>query len=403
MLDTLHPTDARLIYIMLGMMLENETKDYIWPNLICKAAQLACTGDMDIITTILIGLLGEAGALKRAARGNFKGVASGIAPLDMVIAILKKSEFSKVDLGHAMVAAADSGQADVVSYLLGLENGPSANFARSVLSLIDEGSALVAAATNGYVDIVVMLLECKKEPRVSANCQSGRAFMYAAKNGHMDVVTTLLNCPYNPPETDCNYGAAISGSARNGHIDMVFFLLGWKGRYAYTPYILKQVLHGAAEEGRFDMVKRILDEFDNYEFNRFDALYAAACNGHIQIVKLLYKSKGVLKDRCYGHLLSSAASCGHLEIVNLLLNVKDIPIDERNYDGAFIIAAYEGQLQIVRRFLDHTEVMRFLLEWKDHAPHAHDRIGTALEIAKSHEWDDMIKILEGLCPHPSHG
>ena len=88
---------------------------------------------------------------------------------------------------------------------------------------------------------------------------------------------------------------------------------------------------------------------------RFTALYRAAQNGYLEIVKLLLDKgadpNAITKDNCTA--LQTAAERGYREIVELLLD-KGANLDDRMGNGktALHLAAENGRREIVELLLD---------------------------------------------------
>ncbi|KAF2443392.1 ankyrin, partial [Karstenula rhodostoma CBS 690.94] len=176
-------------------------------------------------------------------------------------------------VGHALEAACERGQTEVVRALLrwgadvGFEGGRG-------------GSALVIAARKGYTkyeDMARMLLESGAD----ANISGARWFHplnLAAYSGNKAIVHLLLKHGSNPSARGPVYGDnALQAAVQSGSIDMVRVLLRHGAETKGSGAL--QAACGAVypHEGNLCMVKLLLD----YGADPNDESDAYACTGYI--------------------------------------------------------------------------------------------------------------------------
>ena len=206
-------------------------------------------------------------------------------------------------------------------------------------------TAISAAAANGHVQVVLFLIA--KGARLAT--KGVTPLHRAAENGHMDVAHTLLKVGQDramahlpsvlhPPQLvgvlDSEGETPIQRAARNGHADVVQLM------FEYVPLSKDKWLLATATE--------------TAEFREFikegTALYLAAANGHIAVVKLFYAHMD--DDGTQGHKANAflaAAKGNHIELVQWLLENGDGTEDQSD---ALRVAVGKGYQHLAHLFLN---------------------------------------------------
>lgn len=188
--------------------------------------------------------------------------------------------------------------------------------------------AIRAASRNGCLDALKLLVE-----RGATIAPDDEDMVYeAAKNGHPAIITYLLD-----QGVQCDKEVALSLATLNGKAEAVRLLLSMgTDVHAFD----EEPLQNAALSGSCDTLRIIIDAGVNFRINDDMALRSAASAGHYDNVVFLLE-KGT--DTCtYDDLLVDAAAGGHVEIVSLCLERGG-----RN-DLALYRAAEEGHLAVVK-------------------------------------------------------
>ncbi|KAI7467228.1 hypothetical protein KC351_g14133 [Hortaea werneckii] len=195
--------------------------------------------------------------------------------------------------GHALQAACDRGNIDLVELLL--ESGADVNAQGGYY-----GSALTAASFKGYIDIVELLLRKGAKPNGPGHKTFGNALQAASLEGHVNVVELLM----------------VKGADLHAQ----------GGRY-------NNALHAASVEGYAEVVELLLRSGANVNAQGGEygnALQAAAVGGHRKVVSgLLIAGANVnAQGGDYGTALQAAKCEKHEEIVNMLLAAGAVPMED---------------------------------------------------------------------------
>eukprot|EP00798_Chlamydomonas_sp_ICE-L_P026242 gene26242-biopygen11176 len=86
-------------------------------------------------------------------------------------------------------------------------------------SLDESEEALVSVAQSGQADLVRYLLHAPQQHAVHADCQDGLALVAASEHGHIEVVSMLLDDPQHAVHADCQDGRALVLAAHGGHTE----------------------------------------------------------------------------------------------------------------------------------------------------------------------------------------
>lgn len=161
--------------------------------------------------------------------------------------------------------------------------------AKAVWSLLYDGADAYAADTNGLT-----------------------AFELALRRGHLETVDTLMCWP-------------------GMRADMALRLASWEGHLPIVKSLCKRMyevdeaLQLAAKRGHLDIVVYLLDEltrgtFDNMKQATLDAFHFACVEGHVDIVKSLLGTWGLVEwnPRINPTAVQLATMHGHEEVVSVL-------------------------------------------------------------------------------------
>ena len=252
------------------------------------------------------------------------------------------------------------------------------------------GNALQAAAAGGHSDIINLLLENKPPAVVSTpGGHYGSALMAAVCCGSKEAVSALLEDEANPSLRDKIRGtplekAAGMGRAGKGVVEVLMEYeakadLSRKGDGVH-------ILHQAAMFGMDELVKYCLEngcqidmvttEIPDYNwkarflwFPREMTPLALACaEGHKSAVKILLERGAPFEeDRPFSAPLWAAACQGHAEIVDLLVTefrdkhseedtieyIDPLPDPDAAHDSMLYIAVSSDNADVVKVLLDH--------------------------------------------------
>lgn len=175
--------------------------------------------------------------------------------------------FCNAESGDALSLAARHGHVDAVKSLLRYANPLDA-----------DSRPLYEASLHGHPDVVFQLLLCS-----DAKVRGSRALIAACKEGHLEVVKHLL--PFSSKIQCAQQG--LKAAAEQNHEAVVKFLIGAGLPDPEDTYSLG--LNIAAAKGHAPLVRILLWAIVRTGFSPRDfgqaALFAAAKNGHVEVVK----------------------------------------------------------------------------------------------------------------------
>jgi hypothetical protein len=175
--------------------------------------------------------------------------------------------FCNVESGDALILAARHGHVDTVKLLM-----------RSCSPLEGDSQALYEASLHGHADVVFQLVLFS-----NAKARGSRALIAACRAGHLEVVRHLL--PFSSKIQCAQRG--LEAAAEHNHEAVIKFLIGAGLPDPEDTYSLGLTI--AAARGHAPLVRTLLwaivrTGFAPRDFGQ-EALFAAAKNGHAEVVK----------------------------------------------------------------------------------------------------------------------
>ncbi|XP_043475114.1 ankyrin-1-like [Leptopilina heterotoma] len=262
----------------------------------------------------------------------------------------------------SLLTAVKMNKTELVNYLL--SKGANAN-----VSWKNGITALHTAVKNASDDMIKILLQYKAD--VNAIAQNRKTPLYLAVEHDLEnIVQFFLE---NEPESrksiyfPCDQGLTpLHLAVKKGKEEITKLLLKF-GKIFYHPECTESVLHTAVQENQTRLLKILLktkgiSDFDsgktalelavekgsidtvkefcmfytesNVHWNGYAALYVAALNGRINVLKLLLEYGACLNTPSDDYLtpLIAAAEKGHLKIVQLLIE-KKVNVNETGPSG----------------------------------------------------------------------
>ena len=174
--------------------------------------------------------------------------------------------------------------------------------------------------------------------------------LVAARDNRGDVVIDLVQRGMDVNTSDRSGTTLLMLAARNGNDQLLEFLLSKRAN------VLKQNKYGdtaiglAALKGSLPIVRRLVGAGADISSRGWNALHYAAFNGHVEIVRFLVSSKGVVLDAPAPNrqtALMLAARNGHKEVVRILIEADaDMDIDDGQGNTALNLARKAGNTEI---------------------------------------------------------
>ncbi|KAI4300177.1 hypothetical protein L6164_033585 [Bauhinia variegata] len=159
----------------------------------------------------------------------------------------------------------------------------------------------------------------------------------------------------------------LHSAVRAGNLELVLGIIAEKGEAEVKELLSKQnhsgetALYIAAENGHVDLMKELIKYYDiglaSFKArNGFDAFHVAAKNGDLDILKVLIEAipeLSVTADQSNTTALHAAAAQGHIEVVNFLLDKGSnlVTIAKNNGKTALHSSARYGHVEVIRALL----------------------------------------------------
>jgi len=260
-----------------------------------------------------------------------------------------------------LILAAYKGEKADVALLL--QRGADIN---QILPDGDGRSPLFLAIENGHVDVARLLLKDKKIDINRALSNGLTPLMIAAQKGQIDVVRDLLAKGASIRVISPNVLTPLMRAAINGHAEVVDLLLDERGSFEQSKQAFgdDQItpLMFAAQKGHVDVVKVLLTDRYNVDVvarssNGWTALLLAAEMGQAGVVEELLRNGRFTSRRDY--VLPNGWTPLMIAVQNRDVKTLDVclkvltPSDliEQRYDVALMIAAQQGEIEIVKTLL----------------------------------------------------
>ncbi|KAJ5115590.1 hypothetical protein N7526_011471 [Penicillium atrosanguineum] len=247
--------------------------------------------------------------------------------------------------------AAEHGQKSITSLLL-------SSSAVDINALDNNGAtALCLAVQTGHKAIALQIL-AEDHVDVNVKGQDGRTALHsAAKMENVPILAVLLdNHDLDPNIRDDQEWTPLTYAASSGKSCMVELLLARRDIQVNVQQA--PPLFHATREGHLEVVRRLLrlDTIDiNQQFWDISALCVASEMGHLEITRLLLEHTTPpdvnLKTYMGDTALSLAACNGHVAIIDLLLKEKglDVTASDKLGETALCKAARIGHEKVVHR------------------------------------------------------
>ncbi|KAE8973291.1 hypothetical protein PR003_g27576 [Phytophthora rubi] len=204
--------------------------------------------------------------------------------------------------------------------------------------------AMDGAAARGRLAIVQRLVATRSE-----GC-SAQAFIGAAANGHLEVLQWLRQ---QEPYADLyNASDCLTAAAEGGQVDAVRTIRRERERvgYFYQGEFVGPAMKAAANRGDVD----VLEALKPWPFDRTGAFSAAAVQGHVPVLGILYSH--CRENRafifCSNATLREVAERGDCAVVEFLLQIRNENRDELMLSAA----ARAGQTSVVQLILRSCEI-----------------------------------------------
>ncbi|KAE8976701.1 hypothetical protein PR001_g25345 [Phytophthora rubi] len=199
--------------------------------------------------------------------------------------------------------------------------------------------AMDGAAAKGRLAIVQRLVATRSE-----GC-SAQAFIGAAANGHLEVLQWLRQ---QEPYADLyNASDCLTAAAEGGQVDAVRTIRRERERvgYFYQGEFVGPAMKAAANRGDVD----VLEALKPWPFDRTGAFSAAAVQGHVLVLGILYSHCRGNRSRILrsSATLMEVAERGNCDVVEFLLRI----CDENDAELMLFAAARAGQTSVVQLIL----------------------------------------------------
>jgi len=344
-------------------------------------------GNLDIIKELL-----DHGAITPEYRGIAVAAAAKVGNLGIIKKLLENGAIPAFYRGCAVEDAAKSQKFNVIPELL--KNGAITDHNRGV--------AVVATARVGNLDIIKKLLD---DGKISDEFTE-EAIVAAAELGNLGIIKELLNKSTITPE---HRGRALLSALSLGNLDIIEAFLDDGD---ITPEYRGWALLNAVRMGNLGIINALLEDGDIIPESLGLALFNAARIGNLDIINALMVN-GAISPEYRGLALAAAAEVGNLDIINALLVDGAITTEYRgiallhavsisNHDivvallengdiypdvleGAFLVASRNGDVPLLRIFLNYNPDRAFI-------------VAAAHEAFRNRNYDTLDLLLDQL-PH----
>lgn len=228
----------------------------------------------------------------------------------------------------------------------------------------DDGiTAVWVASFYGNEEILELLLSAGANPSISEKKSGVTPLLTASEKGYLEVVKSLVAAGAElSTEKDLKGRSAVLVAAEQGNVDILKFFASISNLNAMNiqDEDSRSPIYAAACEGHREAVKVLLnagaDPNIPIKASQQTALFCAAKKNLTEIVRILTESPKTdvnQGDKLEMTPLYAASYFGFANIVQLLLNNSKIEVNKPSSDGftSLHIAAQEGHLQVVRDLL----------------------------------------------------
>ncbi len=299
---------------------------------------------------------------------------------DIVKRFLKVGEYYHPDRENMislLSLAAKSGKAEIVSVILDI-NGHTAIYFYS--KVID------AVMHSDYCEEILKYILDKNRSDKLISSAVGFAMVIKARRCEWDTVQSLLARSHDIPNQS-SISSVLSIAIAKDNLDMVRMICSMT-RMNMKIRIDIDIIY-TAENGAYDMVSLILQlppEQRPSKLRLDDAIYAAAREGHWNIVNLIITT---LKDESFDYALHNVfnfAVCQQqIDMVSLILNTNITPCFIYVRSG-LQIAVTDGNVDLMRLIFINIHKRNLLNE--------NDRSEILEHASREHQWEIVTFILE---------
>ncbi|KAM3236609.1 protein ACCELERATED CELL DEATH 6 isoform X3 [Capsicum annuum] len=265
-------------------------------------------------------------------------------------------------------------------------------------------TVLHVAALYGHSHFVGEALKITPTLLCCQNKKNETALHIAANEGHTEVVRVLLARieDHNTKEklmrmTDASGDTALHKAVRSQHLDVVKLLVKEDSEFEYPPNHAKETpLYLAAESGFHDALINILESCKKPTYaagpsNR-TPLHAAVIQEHKDCIRSLWRWNKPLceePDLWGWNSLHYAVKLGMEDVVSDMLAWKKSLVylpagSENDWTTAILIAASEGDVNMIKKLLNH-------------CPDCHDMLNSnsqnALHVSVLNNQDEVVRFL----------